>query len=194
MEESREARTAIMTSWPTAMPAMAAELAIPREPLHHRVTITLTVGIDEPALPRAKTTPYRTNTCQCAVTPHIRPVPMATSRTEPASMSRMFPLSTMRPTKGIASAETTRKVVRARDRDDLLHPRSSDMGTSRSPKANTAPPPKNRTVKPVPRIAQLVGTLLSAKRRATLCLGSGAPWSRRTAGCGRGRGQPSSAP
>ena len=57
MEESREARTAIMTSWPTAMPAMAAELAIPRAPLHQRVTITLTVGIDEPALPRAKTIP-----------------------------------------------------------------------------------------------------------------------------------------
>jgi hypothetical protein len=63
--------------------------------------------------------------------------------------------STKRPTKGNATAETTMKVVTARERVDRLTSRSSDMGLSIRPNANLEPPLKNRMKNPVARITQL---------------------------------------
>ena len=47
------------------------------------------------------------------------------------------------------------KKVTAKERVDLLQPRSSVIGLSISPKANREPPPKNRMKNPAASITQL---------------------------------------
>ena len=63
-------------------------------------------------------------------------------------MTRRLYRSMSRPTIGIASADTSMKMVTASDSEERLQPKSSDIGLSTSPKANREPPLKNSTAKP----------------------------------------------
>jgi len=81
------------------------------------------------------------------------PTPLSTAATPivPFKLHR----STNRPKNGRARAETTMKVVTAKERVERLMFRSSDMGFSIRPKANREPPLKNRMKNPVAKITQL---------------------------------------
>ena len=83
-----------------------------------------------------------------AINPMPRPPSMAPIPMVPFKLH----WSTSRPTKGRANAETTMKVVTARERVERLTSRSSDIGFSIRPNANREPPLKNRMKNPVVKI------------------------------------------
>ena len=118
---------------------MAALLARPRRCANHRLTSTPTIDTDEPALPAAYTSPYSANTCQRDAANAISPMPTApVSAVTPITARRLY-RSTRRPSSGMVSAETQKKVVAASESDERDQPRSSVMGLSSSPNAIREP-------------------------------------------------------